>query len=80
MEFSARTLKLGWALRVCQQPGVNARLGPYIEIPAEIVADTVEDMNLKLPPTKVNIADISRKYHAAARRKGARSQTAEDIQ
>jgi PPK2 family polyphosphate:nucleotide phosphotransferase len=33
---------------------------------SEIIADTLEDMNLKLPPTQVNIADIRRKYHAAA--------------
>ncbi len=33
---------------------------------SEIVADTLEDMNLKLPPTKVDIAEIRRKYHAAA--------------
>ena len=33
---------------------------------AEIVADTMEDMNLKLPPTNVDIAEIRRKYHAAA--------------
>jgi len=32
---------------------------------SEIVADTLEDMDLKLPPTKVDIADIRRKYHAA---------------
>jgi len=33
---------------------------------AEIVADTLEDMDLKLPPTQVDIAEIRRKYHAAA--------------
>ena len=32
---------------------------------SEIVADTLEDMNLKLPPTTVDIAAIRRKYHAA---------------
>ncbi|MBV8356989.1 MAG: polyphosphate kinase 2 family protein [Deltaproteobacteria bacterium] len=32
---------------------------------SEIVADTLEDMDLKLPPTKVDIEDIRRKYHAA---------------
>src|SRR5260370_8068980 len=40
---------------------------------SEIVADTLEDMNLKLPPTQVNISEIHRKYHAAAqeeRRRG----------
>jgi hypothetical protein len=33
---------------------------------SEIVADTLEDMQLKLPPTNVDIVDIRRKYHAAA--------------
>ena len=33
---------------------------------SEIIADMLEDMNLKLPPTQVNSADIRRKYHAAA--------------
>jgi len=32
---------------------------------SEILADTLEDMDLKLPPTHVDIADIRRKYHAA---------------
>jgi PPK2 family polyphosphate:nucleotide phosphotransferase len=32
---------------------------------SEIVADTMEDMDLKLPPTQVDIAEIRRKYHAA---------------
>ena len=34
---------------------------------SEIVADTLEDMDLKLPPTQVDIAAIRRQYHAAAR-------------
>ncbi len=33
---------------------------------SEIVADRLEDMDLKLPPTQVEIAEIRRKYHAAA--------------
>jgi PPK2 family polyphosphate:nucleotide phosphotransferase len=33
---------------------------------SEIVADTLDDMHLKLPPTQVDIADIRRKYHVAA--------------
>jgi PPK2 family polyphosphate:nucleotide phosphotransferase len=33
---------------------------------SEIVADTLEDMNLKLPPTRVDISEIRRKYHTAA--------------
>ncbi len=32
---------------------------------SEIVAETLEDMNLKLPPSTVDIAEIRRKYHAA---------------
>jgi PPK2 family polyphosphate:nucleotide phosphotransferase len=35
---------------------------------SEIVADTMENMGLKLPPTRVDIDDIRRKYHAAAAR------------
>ncbi len=34
---------------------------------SEIVADTLEDMKLKLPPTHVDIAEIRRRYHAAAK-------------
>ena len=34
---------------------------------SQIIADTMDDMGLKLPPTHVDIADIRRKYHAAAR-------------
>ena len=34
---------------------------------SEIVADTLEEMKLKLPPTRVDIAKIRRRYHAAAR-------------
>jgi len=34
---------------------------------SQIIADTMDDMGLKLPPTQVDIADIRRKYHAAAR-------------
>jgi PPK2 family polyphosphate:nucleotide phosphotransferase len=34
---------------------------------SEIIADTMDEMRLKLPPTRVNIADIRRKYHAAVR-------------
>ena len=30
-----------------------------------IVADTLEHMDLKLPPTQVDLADIRGKYHAA---------------
>jgi len=42
---------------------------------SEIVADTLEDMKLKLPRTSVEIAEIRRKYHAAAEeeRKGRRA-------
>jgi PPK2 family polyphosphate:nucleotide phosphotransferase len=33
---------------------------------SEIIADTLDEMDLKLPPAQVDIADIRRKYHAAA--------------
>jgi PPK2 family polyphosphate:nucleotide phosphotransferase len=33
---------------------------------SQIIADTLEEMGLKLPPTQVDIAAIRRKYHAAA--------------
>ena len=32
---------------------------------SEIVADTLEEMNPKLPPAKVDVAEIRRRYHAA---------------
>jgi len=32
---------------------------------SQIIADTMDEMGLKLPPTHVDIADIRRKYHAA---------------
>jgi len=34
---------------------------------SQIIADTMEEMGLTLPPTHVDIADIRRKYHAAQR-------------
>ena len=34
---------------------------------SQIIADTMDDMGLKLPPTRVDLADIRRKYHAAQR-------------
>ena len=47
---------------------------------SEIVADTLEDMDLKLPPTQVDIADIRRKYHAAATQQdGAGPQAAKGV-
>src|SRR5262245_31700521 len=33
---------------------------------SQIIADTMDEMGLNLPPTHVDIADIRRKYHAAA--------------
>jgi PPK2 family polyphosphate:nucleotide phosphotransferase len=36
---------------------------------SQIIADTMDEMGLKLPPTRVNIADIHRQYHAAEREK-----------
>ncbi len=32
---------------------------------SQIIADTMDDMGLKLPPTHVDLADIRRKYHTA---------------
>jgi PPK2 family polyphosphate:nucleotide phosphotransferase len=54
----------------------STKRAPWYVIPAnhkwfrdlaisQIVADTMEEMGLKLPPTQVDIADIRRKYHAA---------------
>jgi polyphosphate kinase 2 (PPK2 family) len=34
---------------------------------SQIIAATMDEMGLKLPPTHVNIAEIRRKYHAAER-------------
>jgi PPK2 family polyphosphate:nucleotide phosphotransferase len=34
---------------------------------SQIIADTMDEMGLKLPPTHVDIANIRRKYHAAER-------------
>ncbi|MGC2759879.1 MAG: hypothetical protein WA206_01055, partial [Candidatus Binatus sp.] len=39
---------------------------------SEILADTLEDMDLKLPPAEVDIAEIRHKYHAAAARQAKR--------
>jgi PPK2 family polyphosphate:nucleotide phosphotransferase len=50
---------------------------------SQIVADTMSEMGLKLPPTRVNIKDIRRKYHSAKKEEEARgkhraNQAAED--
>jgi PPK2 family polyphosphate:nucleotide phosphotransferase len=56
----------------------STKHAPWFVIPADhkwfrdlaisqIIADTMDDMGLKLPPTNVSIADIRRKYHAAVR-------------
>ena len=34
---------------------------------SQIIADTMDEMGLKLPPAHVDLADIRRKYHAAER-------------
>jgi PPK2 family polyphosphate:nucleotide phosphotransferase len=34
---------------------------------SQIIVDTMDEMGLKLPPARVDIADIRRKYHAAKR-------------
>jgi PPK2 family polyphosphate:nucleotide phosphotransferase len=56
----------------------STKRAPWYVIPAnhkwfrdlavsQIIADTMDEMGLKLPPAQVNIADIRRKYHAAER-------------
>lgn len=37
---------------------------------SSIVADTMEDMSLKLPPTRVSLDEIRAKYHAAEQERG----------
>ena len=32
---------------------------------SQIIVETLEDMDLKLPPTRVDIAKIAREFHAA---------------
>jgi len=46
---------------------------------SQIIADTMDEMGLKLPPTRVDISDIRRKYHAAEREEkhGGKGQTKE---
>ena len=45
---------------------------------SQIIADAMEEMSLKLPPTRVDIADIRHKYHAAElEEKGSKRQTKE---
>ena len=54
----------------------STKRAPWYVIPAnhkwfrnlavsQIIADTMDEMGLKLPPTRVDIADIRHKYHAA---------------
>jgi hypothetical protein len=56
----------------------STKHGPWYIIPAnhkwfrnlavsQIIADTMNEMGLKLPQPRVDIADIRRKYHAAER-------------
>lgn len=35
---------------------------------SQIIADTMKEMGLKLPPTHVDIEDIRQKYHTAERK------------
>src|SRR5262249_25230868 len=37
---------------------------------SQIIADTMDEMGLKLPRTRVDVADVRRKYHAAERKQG----------
>jgi PPK2 family polyphosphate:nucleotide phosphotransferase len=43
---------------------------------SQIVADTMDDMGLKLPPPRVDLAVIRRKYYAAERNQGGKSEGA----
>jgi len=56
----------------------STKCAPWYVIPAnhkwfrdlavsQIIADTMDEMGLKLPPAHVDLADIRRKYHAAKR-------------
>jgi hypothetical protein len=56
----------------------STKRAPWYVIPAnhkwfrnlavsQIIADTMDEMGLKLPAAQVDIADIRRKYHAAER-------------
>jgi PPK2 family polyphosphate:nucleotide phosphotransferase len=68
----------------------STKRAPWYVIPAnhkwfrnlavsQIIADTMDEMGLKLPPTRVDIPDIRRKYDAAEREEkhGAKSRTKE---
>jgi hypothetical protein len=43
---------------------------------SQIIADTMNEMGLKLPPTHVDIAAIRRKFHAAERNEKGRTKSA----
>jgi len=58
----------------------STKRAPWYVIPAnhkwfrnlavsQIIADTMDEMGLKLPPTRVVIEEIRRKYHAAKNEK-----------
>jgi polyphosphate kinase 2 PPK2 len=65
----------------------STRRAPWYVIPSnhkwfrnlavsQIIAETMDEMGLKLPPTHVDIADIRRNYHAAERKeKGGKRRT-----
>ncbi len=44
---------------------------------SQIVADAMDDMGLKLPPPRVDLAVIRRKYHAAERKQGSDAEGSE---
>jgi PPK2 family polyphosphate:nucleotide phosphotransferase len=47
---------------------------------SQIIADTMNEMGLKLPPTRVDIADIRRKFHVAEReQKGGGKRRTKDV-
>jgi len=40
---------------------------------SQIIADTMSEMELKLPPTRVDISEIRRRFHAAEREQGLKN-------
>jgi PPK2 family polyphosphate:nucleotide phosphotransferase len=48
---------------------------------SQIIADTMSEMGLKLPPTRVDLADIRRKFHAAERERkiGGKTKAADKV-
>jgi hypothetical protein len=66
-QFLDGASKRGLDLAVLRERGVIAV--------SQIIADTMNEMGLKLPQPRVDIADIRRKYHAAEREEKPESET-----